>query len=191
MKINSFANHEIVTFAVYILGGQSKEIDTEDVAIKVNELAPGRFTWRKYQDQINIENVRTFLSDAKKVKNGSYLLGSGKKGWLLTERGVVFAKQHLTKMQDSNLARAPLSREERRWNNLERARMLTHPIMSKLRSQSSDMVTAQEAESFFRVDDYVTGMARKKRISRIVNTFRDDPEIGHVVISLSGKVSMK
>jgi len=191
MKIQSFANHEIVTFAVYILGGESKEIDTEDIAIKVNELAPGRFTWHKYQDQINIENVRTFLSDAKKIKNGAYLLGSGKKGWLLTEKGVAFAKQNFKKMKDSNLARTPLSQEERRWNNREKIRMLAHPIMSKLKSQSLDMVTTQEAESFFRVDDYVTGTAREKKIARILNTFRDDPEIGQVVITLSRKVPIK
>jgi hypothetical protein len=68
----NLANHEIVTLAVYLLGGDSQRIDTEDIAKKVNELAPGRFTWRKYLDQINIENVRTFLSDAKKSKNGCY-----------------------------------------------------------------------------------------------------------------------
>lgn len=64
---NSFSNHEIVTLAVYLLGGEAKVIDTEDVAVKANEIAPGRFTWRKFPEQINIENVRTFLSDAKKV----------------------------------------------------------------------------------------------------------------------------
>jgi hypothetical protein len=37
-----FSNIEIVTIAVYLLGGDSKYIDTEDIAVKVNELAPGR-----------------------------------------------------------------------------------------------------------------------------------------------------
>lgn len=191
MKFKSFANHEIVTFAVYVLGGESKEIDTEDIAFKVNQLAPGRFTWRKYKDQINIKNVGAFLCDARKIKNGAYLLGSEKKGWLLTERGVAFAKQYLREMKDSNLARRPLSQEERRWNNREKIRMLAHPIMSKIKSQGLDMVTTQEAESFFRVDDYVTGTAREKKIARILNTFRDDPEIGQVVITLSRKVPKK
>ena len=59
------SNHEIVTLAVYLLGGDTQYVDTEDAAVKANELAPGRFTWRKYRDQINIENVRTFLSDAE------------------------------------------------------------------------------------------------------------------------------
>src|SRR5512139_1564750 len=84
------SNHEIVTLAVYLLGGDSEYADTEDIAVKVNDLARGRFTWRKYPDQINIENIRAFLSDAKKPKNGAYLLGSGKEGWLLTEKGLAF-----------------------------------------------------------------------------------------------------
>ena|SRR5690348_2011607 len=71
-------NHEIVTLAVYLIGGDTQYVDTEDVAFKANEIAPGRFTWRKYRSQINIENVRTFLSDAKKQKNGGYLRGAGK-----------------------------------------------------------------------------------------------------------------
>jgi hypothetical protein len=67
-KIKAFANHELVTLAVYLLGGDSKPIDTEDVAIKTNELAPRRFTWRKYPDQINIDTVRKRLWDATNKK---------------------------------------------------------------------------------------------------------------------------
>lgn len=73
----SLSSHEIVTLAVFLFGGDSRCIDTEDIAVKANEIAPGRFTWRKYRDQINIEQVRAFLSDAKKAKNGAYLSGSG------------------------------------------------------------------------------------------------------------------
>lgn len=47
----TLSNNEIVTLAVFLLGGDSHCVDTEDVAVKVNEIAPGRFTWRKYPDQ--------------------------------------------------------------------------------------------------------------------------------------------
>jgi hypothetical protein len=73
------SNIEIVTIAVYLLGGDSKYVDTEDIAFKANELAPGRFTWRKYPEQINIDNIRKRLSDAKSENKGGYLLGSFKK----------------------------------------------------------------------------------------------------------------
>jgi len=74
MVENTFSNTEIVTIAVYLLGGASNYVDTEDIAVKVDELAPGRFTWRKYSDQINIDNVRKRLSDAKNPKKGGIQL---------------------------------------------------------------------------------------------------------------------
>jgi hypothetical protein len=48
---------EVVTLAVYVLGGESAQLDTEDIAIKANEFAPGRFASRKYPTQINLELI--------------------------------------------------------------------------------------------------------------------------------------
>jgi hypothetical protein len=78
---------EIVILAVHLLGGDQHAVDTEDVAIKAHELAPGRFSWRKYPEQINLELVRVYLSDAKKPEKGGLLLGSGRTGWSLTTHG--------------------------------------------------------------------------------------------------------
>ena len=58
---NPLANHELVVLAAYLAGAQSNSVDTEDIAIKANDLAPGRFSWRKYKDQINIDTVRKRL----------------------------------------------------------------------------------------------------------------------------------
>src|SRR6266516_3169361 len=91
---SELANHEVVTLAVFILGGDQRPVDTEDVAKKANEIAPGRFTWRKYKDQINLEVVRVYLSDAKKKGKGEYLIGSGNSGWSLSEAGLVFVREH-------------------------------------------------------------------------------------------------
>jgi hypothetical protein len=102
------SNHEIVTLAVYLLGGDTQCVDTEDVAIKANELAPGRFTWRKYQDQINLGNIRWSLWDAKKPKNGANLLEAGKEEWQLTEREFEFAKTHIGHLKRIDLSRKPL-----------------------------------------------------------------------------------
>ena len=57
----SFASHELVALAIFLCGGDANAVDLEDVAMEVNKLAPGRFTWRKYSDQINIKNVDAFL----------------------------------------------------------------------------------------------------------------------------------
>ena len=95
---HSFANHELVVLATYLAGGAKAASDTEDIAIKANELAPGRFTWRKYADQINIDTVRKRLWDATKPEKGSYLIGSERTGWRLTKAGVDFARRRIKKL---------------------------------------------------------------------------------------------
>lgn len=70
------ANHEIVRPAVYLLGGDTQKVDTEDIAVKADKLVPGRFTWRRCPDQINIETVRKRLWDAVTPAKGAYSAGS-------------------------------------------------------------------------------------------------------------------
>ena len=94
-----FANHELVTLSLFLLGGDAGPVDLEHIAVKANALAPGRFAWRNYPSQINIKNVDAFLWDAKKPKNGGYVLNSGKDEWLLTVAGVTFARRRITDLQ--------------------------------------------------------------------------------------------
>ncbi|MGA2865834.1 MAG: hypothetical protein ABSF95_15285 [Verrucomicrobiota bacterium] len=81
------ANHQIVTLAAYLLGGDAHKVDTEDIAKKANELAPGRFTWRKYPDQISIDAVRKGLWDATRTDKGGLLKGTARGGWIPTDAG--------------------------------------------------------------------------------------------------------
>jgi hypothetical protein len=48
---HELANHELVVVAAFLAGAQSQFADTEDIAVKANDFAPGRFTWRKYKSQ--------------------------------------------------------------------------------------------------------------------------------------------
>jgi hypothetical protein len=80
-------NLDVVVVALSLLGGDRHQVDTEDIAVRAQEIAPGRFVWRKYPQQINLELVRVALSDGKKREYGSLVLGSGNKGWMLTDAG--------------------------------------------------------------------------------------------------------
>ena len=180
-----FSNVGVVTIAVYLLGGQSRPVDTEDVAIKANQLAPGRYSWRKFKDQINIELVRTFLSDAKKPKNGRYLSGSGNEGWMLTETGLDFAKGSVSRAQATNLATKRLSEPDKKWLRRERGRILASDAFLKAQESGVDAVTASEAEKLFRIDSYVQQGSRERKITRLVNAFRDDLDIGPIVKALA------
>jgi hypothetical protein len=183
-----FSNPEIVTLAVYLVGGNQDYVDTEDIAIKVSELAPGRFSWRKYPQQINIEKVRTSLSDAKKPKNGGFLLGKHSQGWLLSEAGLKFSKSRVSDLKNADIARQPLNKKEIAWYRNEKIRMLSTNAFEKANSNKIDNITLQEAEIFFRLDEYIRGQARERKVSRIVTAFSDDPDLGTIIKTLAKKV---
>jgi hypothetical protein len=188
-KAISLANHEIVTLAVYLLGGDAQRVDTEDVAVKANALARGRFTWRKYPGQINLDAVRKRLWDAAKPEKGGYLQGTEREGWVLTPAGLRFANTNRTVLQTAGLERKPQSSKERNWQRHERERMLASDAFAKFAASRQAAILAQEAESFFRVDAYITGSAREEKILRAKNSFGDDPELGPLIQLLESMIA--
>lgn len=183
-----FSNHEIVTLVVFLLGGDAKYIDTEDIAFKANEIAPGRFAWRKYREQINIKNINAFLYDSKKTKNGALLSGSEQDGWLLTESGLEFVKKNIHNFKGLDLSKERLPEKEVKWIKLERIRMLSSDAFIKFAQNSSQKITLQEAESFFHIDEYVGEKKRNQKIERVLNCFKEDPELGQTVKFLAQKI---
>jgi hypothetical protein len=177
----NLSNHEIVTLAVYLLGGESRQVDTEDVAIKANELAPGRYVWKKYREQVNLEIIRVYLSDAKKPAKGGYLIGNGNEGWLLTERGLQFSRSHGPSLGDAQLAREPITTQERKWRQTERSRIRASDALAKYQAGGIDAVSQEDIEGLFRLNAYIRGRARERKVLKIVNTFGDDPEVGEAV----------
>jgi hypothetical protein len=169
------SNQQIVVIAAYLVGGDSKRIDTEDIAVKANEIAPGRFMWRKYPQQINIDTVRKRLWDACKPSKGGYILGSEKEGWILTEAGVTFARKSVDAVTGS---KKRLSLKERNWLRLERERLLSTDAFRKYNKQDEGVITKRDAEGFFRIDNYVKEEAREQKILRVLNAFGEDFEIG-------------
>ena len=181
-ETKDLTNFEIVTLAVYLLGGETQAIDSEHVAVKAAQLAPGRYNWRFYPEQINIHIVGAFLADAKKPKNGSYLSGSINEGWMLTEAGALFANESITRLKNVDLAQQRRSDSDKKWLKRERSRLLATDAFMKLKA--GDTVTSRDAAIFFRVDEYITGDARDRKITRIVNAFRTDQELGSTVMKL-------
>jgi hypothetical protein len=181
----TLASSEIVTIAVYLLGGDRRYVDTEDVAIRASELAPGRFSWRKYKDQINLEIVRVYLSDAKKVEHGQYLQGSGTEGWMLTSDGLTFAQKAAMSLDPALQSRTPMSQVERRRLAKERQRLLATEAYAKYSQGRVGEISRREVEGFFRLDDYVVGAVRERKIERLRTMFADDEDLTHAVDTLA------
>lgn len=178
--------------AIYLLNGEaSAAVDIEDVAMKSSKLSPGRFAWRKYPDQINIFQIASALSDARKPKNGAYVMGTMQEGWTLTDTGLKFAQERVQELREADLSRKPQTAKERQWEKVERARMISEPAFLKHQSGQPNEIARVEAEAFFRVNDYVLGQAREKKIIRILNAFGNDPELGEIVQTLAKSVRGK
>jgi hypothetical protein len=162
----ALANHEVVVLAAYLAGAQKSIADTEDIAIKANDLAPGRFTWRKYKDQINIDTVRKRLWDATKPEKGAYLIGTEKAGWRLTKAGFDFARKGVKKINSTTLRKPRKSREEQVSHARELRRMMLEDAFVKFANGRAQDITKGDAERFFRIDDYVTGQSRSAKVER-------------------------
>jgi hypothetical protein len=185
---NGLSNHEIVTLAVYLLGGDTQRVDTEDIAIKANELAPGRFTWRKYPNQINIDTVRKRLWDAATPAKGEYLAGSEREGWMLTCAGLRFATSNIASAESADLSKERLGLKQKQWLRNERVRMLSSDAFAKIQNGAAHTVTSREAEEFFRIDAYVANNSREQKITRALSAFGNDEELGSAVKLLAEKV---
>jgi hypothetical protein len=180
------SNTDIVVIAAFRVGAATQHADTEDIAVKANEIGPGRFTWKKYPDQINIDSVSKRLWDGRKR---GYLVGSERDGWLLTETGAALARKHRRSLNVEKKIR--LSLNERKWRRMEKARLLVTSAHTKLTAGDASSITAREAEGFFRIDAYVSKSAMENKILRLLNAFSDDREIGptvkHVASLVRGK----
>ena len=187
----ALANYEIVVLAAHFAGGRVSYADTEDIAVKANAIAPGRFTWRKYKEQINIETVRKRLWDATKADKGGYLIGSERDGWLLTQTGLKFCKKHLRLLNNTDTSTTRHSQREQTWISRERLRMLAEPAYQKFASGQIKSISPVEAERFFRVDDYVVGAARKTKVARSIAAFSADPQLGEATRRVAELVRSK
>lgn len=107
-------NRELVVYALYLLGGDSKPIHTEDVALKCFEISPASFSWTKHPTYPDKDIVRVALTDARKESHGALVEGrAGQKrglpaktqrlpiedGWMLTTAGIRWIKSELVVLE--------------------------------------------------------------------------------------------
>lgn len=168
---------EFVTYAVYLLGGASHPVETEDVAMKAHEIAPLRFAWKKYPEQVNLELVRVYLSDAKKQTKGGLLAGSGREGWTLTRGGAHWASR-LAALSPRGPT-LPTGQSRVTTPTTERAKREAERLVGTRAwaawSQGSAVEKA-DANDLFRVDAYADERTAALKVSRLRAILREYPE---------------
>ena len=181
LKSLTYSQAELVTYALFLLGGDQRQIDTEDVAIQAHKLAPARFSWQKYPDQVNLELVRVFLSDAKKRVNGSLVSGSGRTGWSLTSRGVEWAASPKRGPALAGLTSEPqrVSRTrsvDANRRQRERVRLLGSVAWARW-FRGDSPISEPEAREVFRIDSYSDEEIQRSKLVRLRGLFASEPEV--------------
>ena len=109
-------NRELVVYVLYGLGGDTRKIHTEKVAVRCHELFPDSFSWTKYPQLPDKDIVRVALTDARKDRHGALVEGrSGQRrgltaktqrrptpdGWRLTQAGIAWVKGNEARLSEA------------------------------------------------------------------------------------------
>ena len=189
MQKVEFSKPELVTIAVAFLGGDTMYVDREDVALKVNDIAPGRFNWRKYPERIDLDAVGGTLRTAKKPQNGGLVVGNNTKGWMLSPAGLKWVKTIDLGAVDDELPvkhrKVSISANQ----ELERDRLFNTKAYNLFVEGRSKEISVQDFYEFARVNEYFQIKTRQRRYAIIANAVSDDDTLSKLWDLLQTKFS--
>lgn len=101
------ATIDIILYALYLEGGMTKKINTEDIALRCFKLSPFRFSWIKYSQYPSLESVRRPLITARSKEGGSLIQGRHGKtkedqvseGWIFTPKGIKWIESNKNRIE--------------------------------------------------------------------------------------------
>lgn len=148
---------------------------------------PGMFSWVKYPELLDKNLVRLALTDARRMN--TWVLGTHKAGWVLTDTGrdvgmaVLDSDQKsLTAKSSDGASKAP--------NMQLRNRLLSSEVHAKVRTGLTDF-NRDEIYSFFRINPYMSNPDISRRINRIKQEFAADSELSEsVAVAIEALKSM-
>ncbi len=161
--LQEFPNRELVVYALWLLGGESEKVHTEDIAIKCHALFSGSFSWVKHPQFPDKDIVRVALTDARKEKYFALVEGrTGQKhglyaktkrrptpdGWTLTYAGIEWIKKNLPALQE--LADSGQSKEHRQKVLRQLGRVKQHRLFEEFLDNSDFFPSIGDLAELFR-----------------------------------------
>jgi len=181
------SNLQIVTLAISELGGATQAVDIEDIAIRAYELAPKKFSWRKYSERIDLRVVQYALKDAASSRKGELLIkGSLKHGYMLTTVGLEWLENN--QLTDGELHQSSTRKQSTADKlSIEQARLFTSTAFLKFKADKFEEIKHSDFQEFVRVNDYFPEHVRQKRYGVVENAVRGNPELEELWILLTEK----
>jgi len=181
------SNLQIVTLAISDLGGTTQAVDIEDIAIRAYELAPKKFSWRKYSERIDLRVVQYALKDAASNRKGEPLLiGSIKHGYMLTTAGLEWLENN--QLIDGELRQSSTRKQSTADKlSIEQVRLFRSAAFLKFKAGKLEEIKQSDFQEFVRVNDYFPEYVRQKRYGVVENAVRGNPELEELWILLTEK----
>lgn len=181
MLLSELTNYQLATMAVALLGGDIAPVDREDVAIKLSQIAPGRFSWRKYPERVDLVAVVSALRDAKKPKNKELLVGGNVVGWMLSPRGLNWVKSLDLTTVDERELEAEYRRDSVKANQeAERARLRSTRAYELFTADKAEDISLHDFYRFARVNEYFQARTRQRQYAVIENAVAGDQILSDV-----------
>jgi hypothetical protein len=176
-------SYHLAAIAVYLAGGADKAVHTEDAAIKAFELAPHRFSWKKYPEKIDLEAVRVALRHAGEQQYGELVKGSIETGWMLTPAGLAFAEAAASQLEARTTTQARRGSRQAAMD-AERERLFQTAAWRKFQQVGLDDISVHDFHSFARVNEYTSRQKYEERIGILRIATQMQPELAALVDAL-------
>lgn len=174
------SNSHLVVVAVAELGGENHFVHPEDIAIRVDEIAPGKFRWQKFHDFIDIHLVKKALQDTKRKHgpDGPLLTGDNTKGWMLTPAGQEWFRQTAVDLLAGN-ERTEVNRKfsVEAEQEAERTRMRKTNAFMLFESGREGDISLVDFRRFARINEYFLSKTRTRRFALVDNVVSSDEEL--------------
>lgn len=87
-------NTDVFVWALYLLGGDQKQVDVEEIYLKTFEIAPARFGWRTRPDLPNFKKTAKALQEVEAKSHLGLLQSLGANFRRLSQEGVAWVEAY-------------------------------------------------------------------------------------------------
>jgi len=101
-------NTDVFVWALYMLGGATKQVDVEDIYLKTFEIAPARFGWRTRPDLPNFKKAAKALQEVEAKSHVGLLMSLGQNYRRLTQAGIAWVETYKPILEKNYLGDIPV-----------------------------------------------------------------------------------
>lgn len=178
---STLSNQDVILASIAKLGGRAAPAHVEDIAVTAHKIDPQRFVWSLYEEQIDLEKIRSTIRFMSREEGGQLVVGATRDGWLLSRRGLERVRALATWLpeivgSDEDLAAA------------ERERVRQHPAVVRAMEGQAAQASKTELDELFRPVGVSPQLSRAVLIERLLNVVGDEAELKSAVQALARRL---